>query len=233
MKIKEKLKIVTSGIFQGNPTFVLFIGMCAVLAVTNTFSSAFGMGIAVIAVLILSNVIISLIRKLVPDDIRIPVYIVVIAVVVTVIQMFMEAFTADLAATLGVYLPLVVVNCIILGRAEAYANKNTVLDSFLDGVGTGLGFLAAVSAVSIIREIVGTGAFGFTDPFTNTVLFQVQLFPSQFAIPIFVQNAGAFLVLGLLVALINAVSEKISKNQAKRAATKKIPVAVTQSEAVK
>jgi len=233
MKIKEKLKIITSGIIQGNPTFVLFIGMCAVLAVTNTFSSAFGMGLAVIAVLILSNVIISLIRKLVPDDIRIPVYIVVIAVLVTVIQMFMEAYTADLAATLGVYLPLVVVNCIILGRAEAYANKNTVLDSFLDGVGTGLGFLAAVSAVSIIREIVGTGAFGFKDPFTNTVLFQVQLFPQQYAISLFIQNAGAFLVLGLLVAVINAVSGKIIKKRELKAAAKKVPAVAMQSEAVK
>ncbi len=215
-KLKEKLKIVTTGILQGNPTFALFIGMCSVLAVTTTFSGALGMGLAVILVMIMTNVVVSLLRKLTPDEIRIPVYIIVIAVSVTIVEMLMDAFTPVLADSLGVYLPLVVVNCIIFARAESYASKNTVLDSFLDAIGSGLGYFVAVCGVGLVREIIGTGTFGFTNPFNNIELFRVTLFPAEYAVSFFVSNAGSFMILGLLAAAINAISGKVIKNRLKK-----------------
>ena len=232
-KAKYRLGIVTSGIISGNPTFSLFIGMCSVLATTTKFSSAFGMGLAVILVMIMSNVLISLIRKLIPDEIRIPVYIVIIAVAVTIVEMLMDAFTPALANSLGVYLPLVVVNCIIFARAESYASKNTVLDSFLDAIGSGLGYFAAVCGVGIIREVLSTGYFTFTNPFTTQLVISWKIFNPAYAIAEIGDNPGAFLVLGLLVALINAIvissskrkAEKAKANAAKLAAAPKAEVA--------
>ena len=221
----KKSKIFTSGIFTSNPIFVLFLGMCPVLATTSSFSTAFGMGLAVTAVLMLTNILISAIRKLVPNEVRIPVYIVVIATVVTIIEMIMKAFTPDLAATLGIYLSIIVVNCIILGRAEAFASKNSVLDSFLDGIGTGLGFLAGLLIISLLREVIGTGALKFQEPFANTVLFNIRLFPQDYAISLFTQNAGAFLMLGLVAASINALKGPIQRFKDKQAQKKLAKVA--------
>jgi len=214
----KKLNIIVDGIIKSNSTFVLLLGLCSILASSSTFSSAVGMGVAVILVLMTTNVIISLVRKITPNDIRIPVYIVIIAVVVSIIQMIMKAFTPELALTLGVYLPLIVVNCVIMARAEVYASKNNPFDSFLDALGIGLGYLFSIVALSLLREIIGTGALRFVDPFTNSELFNVRLFPFQYAIPLFAQNAGAFLMLGLMLAAINAIQAAITTRKAKKQA---------------
>jgi electron transport complex protein RnfE len=213
----KKLNIILEGMFKNNATFVMLLGLCSILANSVSFTSAVGMGVAVILVLITTNIIISLIRKITPNDIRIPVYIVVIAAVVTIIQMLMKAFTPELALSLGVYLPLIVVNCIIMARAEVYASKNSVLDSFLDAIGVGFGYLLAIVAVSLFREIIGTGGLEFIDPFTNTTLFKIEIFPAQYAIGFFTQNAGAFTVLGLMAAAIAAIQAGMAARKARKA----------------
>ncbi len=220
MKEKTSLKsIVLDGIIKNNPVFVLFLGMCPVLATTSSFSSALGMGIAVVVVLTMTNIIISLIRKIVPNDIRIPIYIVVIATVVTIVEMFMKAFMADLAATLGVYLSIIVVNCVILGRAEAFASQNNVGRSILDGLGTGIGFLLALVLIALFREVIGTGAIEFVGLFSGNVLFRLPLF-EKYAINLFVGNVGAFIMLGLLIALINMFTSVHKKRLLKLEAKK-------------
>ncbi len=217
----KKLNIIIEGIVKNNSTFVLLLGLCSILAVSSKFSDAVGMGAAVIIVLIMTNIIISLIRKITPNDIRIPVYIVIIASVVTIIQMVMKAFTPELAISLGVYLPLIVVNCVIMARAEVYASKNNPFDSFLDALGIGIGYLLSIVALALLREIIGTGALSFTDPFTNTTLFNVRIFPVEYAISIFNQNTGAFLMLGLMLAMINAIQIAKANRIAKKAALAK------------
>ena len=157
----KKLNIVLEGIVKNNTTFVALLGLCSILAVSSRLSDAFGMGMAVILVLVLTNLIISLIRKITPNDIRIPVFIVIIASVVTIIQMLMQAFTPDLALSLGVYLPLIVVNCIIMARAEVFASKNNPLDSLLDAVGSGIGYFLSIIALAALRELLGTGGIAF------------------------------------------------------------------------
>lgn len=154
----NKLNIIVSGIVKNNPTFVLVLGMCPTLGTTTSAENGMGMGLATMAVLIMSNLVISLIKNIIPDKVRIPAFIVVIASFVTVIQMLMQAYVPALYASLGVFIPLIVVNCIILGRAEAFASKNSPLDSILDGVGIGLGFTLALTAVGAVREILGSGA---------------------------------------------------------------------------
>jgi len=204
----KKFNIIIEGIVKNNTTFVALLGLCSILAVSSNLSDAFGMGMAVILVLILTNLIISLIRKITPNDIRIPVFIVVIASVVTIIQMLMQAFTPELALSLGVYLPLIVVNCIIMARAEVFASKNNPLDSLLDAIGSGIGYFLSIIALAALRELLGTGGLSFTNPFTNLEMFSVSLFP-QYRIGLFVQPAGAFLMLGFMLAIINAI--QISK----------------------
>ena len=154
----NKLQIVLSGIVRNNPTFVLVLGMCPTLGTTTSAANGMGMGLATTAVLIMSNLVISLIKNIIPDKVRIPAFIVVIASFVTIIQMLMEAFVPALYAALGVFIPLIVVNCIILGRAEAFASKNSPLDSILDGVGIGLGFTLALTVMGAVREVLGSGA---------------------------------------------------------------------------
>ena len=220
----KKLNIVLEGIVKNNSTFVLLLGLCSILAVSGSVSNAFGMGLAVIIVLIMTNIIISLIRKITPNDIRIPVYIVVIATVVTIIQMVMNAFTPDLAMSLGVYLPLIVVNCIIMARAEVFASKNNPLDSFLDAIGIGIGYFLSIVALAFLRELLGTGGLSFVDPFSNTTLFSFSLFP-EYAIGLFTQPAGAFLMLGLMLASINAIQSGI---EAKKKRTAELSVPETQ-----
>lgn len=193
----NRLKLILNGIVKNNPTFVLVLGMCPTLGTTTSAANGMGMGFATMAVLIMSNLVISLIKNVIPDKVRIPAFIVVIASFVTIIQMLMQAFVPALYASLGVFIPLIVVNCIILGRAEAFASKNGALDSALDGIGTGLGFTASLTVVGAVREILGGGA-----------IFGVQLGIADYTPLIFVLAPGAFLVLGYLMVLFNKLAKK-------------------------
>ncbi|MDR2883008.1 MAG: electron transport complex subunit E [Alistipes sp.] len=193
----DKLRIILSGIVKNNPTFVLMLGMCPTLATTTSAVNGAGMGAATMAVLILSNIVISLIKGVIPSKVRIPAYIVVIAAFVTVVELLMKAYLPELSKSLGVFIPLIVVNCIILGRAEGFAAKNGVLDSALDGVGTGLGFTLALTLVGAVREMLGSGAiFG-------------HKFIAGDGMLIFVLAPGAFLVLGYLMVAFNRLTAKM------------------------
>ena len=186
------------GIWKENPVLVLLLGMCPTLATTTSGTNALGMGLATAFVLTCSNMVISLIRNIVPRKVRIPCYIVVIAGFVTAVQLLLQAYLPAIYDMLGVYLALIVVNCIILGRAEMFARKNTVLDSVLDGVGMGLGFLVALLLMAVIREVLGVGSF-----------FGIPLsFMEKVKIPILAQAPGGYLVFGLLIALMNKLNEK-------------------------
>ena len=192
----KNLSLIVRGIIKENPTFVLVLGMCPTLATTTSAMNGLEMGLATMFVLILSNMAISAIAPAVPDKVHIPVYIVVIATFVTVLQFLMQAFVPGIYATLGLFIPLIVVNCIVLGRAEAFANKNGIVDSALDGLGVGLGFTASLTVIGLIREILGSGsAFGF------------KFIPGD-GILAFVMAPGAFLVLGYLMVLFNKFLKK-------------------------
>ena len=190
-----KLQLITRGILKENPTFVLILGMCPTLGVTSTAINGMGMGVATMAVLILSNMVISLIKNLIPSKVRIPAFIVVIASFVTIIEMLMKAYIPALYASLGVFIPLIVVNCIILGRAEAFASKNGVLDSALDGVGIGLGFTLSLTAIGAVRELLGSGA-----------IFGVTLASDVMPL-LFILAPGGFLVLGYLMVVFNKIAK--------------------------
>ena len=193
----NKMQIILNGILKNNPTFVLVLGMCPTLGTTTSAINGLGMGAATMAVLIMSNLVISLIKNFIPDKVRIPAFIVVIASFVTIIQMLMQAYLPSLYARLGVFIPLIVVNCIILGRAEAFASKNGALDSILDGIGIGLGFTIALTLIGAVREILGSGAiFGYS--------FGI----SDYMPLVFVLAPGAFLVLGYMMVLFNKLAKK-------------------------
>ena len=193
----NKMQIILNGILKNNPTFVLVLGMCPTLGTSTSAMNGLGMGAATMAVLIMSNLVISLIKNLIPDKVRIPAFIVVIASFVTIIQMLMQAYLPSLYASLGVFIPLIVVNCIILGRAEAFASKNGALDSILDGVGIGLGFTIALTLIGAVREILGSGAiFGYS--------FGI----SDYMPLVFVLAPGAFFVLGYMMVLFNKLAKK-------------------------
>jgi electron transport complex protein RnfE len=202
----NKVKQIFKKAIVENPIFALFLGLCPVLAVSNSFDAAFGMSLAVIVVLIMTNMIISAIRKIVPNEIRIPVYIIIIATVVTVVKMLMSAFMATVFNSLGVYLSLIVVNCIILGRAEAFASKNTVLESFFDALSMGFGFLFAICSIALVREFFGTSGLVFTNPFTGKEIFSFVIAEGKYAIGLLTKPSGAFLIFGLLTAAVNAIS---------------------------
>lgn len=192
----NKLNIFTKGFLKENPTFVLLLGMCPTLATTTSAINGLSMGLATLFVLVLSNIAISAIAPVVPDKVHIPVYIVVIATFVTILQFAMQAYTPAMYATLGLFIPLIVVNCIVLGRAEAFANKNGILDSALDGLGIGLGFTLSLAVLGIVREILGSGSiFGFK-------------FISGDGMLAFVMAPGAFLALGYLMVLFNKIAKK-------------------------
>ena len=192
----NKLQLITKGILKENPTFVLILGMCPTLATTTSAINGMGMGAATLAVLIMSNIVISLIKNLIPDKVRIPAFIVVIASFVTVIQLLMQAYLPSLYQSLGIFIPLIVVNCIILGRAEAFASKNNALDSALDGLGIGLGFTLSLTLIGAVREMLGSGAiFG-------------QSLISGDGMLVFVLAPGGFLVLGYLMVLFNKLTAK-------------------------
>lgn len=229
----KKSSIILDSAFKNNSTFILLLGLCPVLATTSGVSSALGMGLAMLAVIIVSNIVVSLIRKIIPNEIRIPVMIVIIATIVTVVEMLMKAYLPDLAANLGVYLSIIVVNCIIFARAESFALKNGVLDSFLDAIGTGLGFILSVLLLALAREVVGTGAIDFKSFISGESLYLLRIFPQQYAISIFVENSGAFIMLGLLVALISYLVPKIGgmKEKAAKAKAQKMLKPTLETEA--
>ena len=192
----SKLQLITKGILKENPTFVLILGMCPTLGVTSSAINGMGMGVATMVVLIMSNMVISLIKNIVPDKVRIPAFIVVIASFVTIIEMLMKAYVPSLYASLGVFIPLIVVNCIILGRAEAFASKNGIFDSALDGIGIGLGFTLSLTVIGAVREMLGAGSiFGYT--------FADGVMPL-----LFILAPGGFLVLGYLMVLFNKVAKR-------------------------
>lgn len=191
-----KFQLITKGLVKDNPTFVLILGMCPTLATTSSAINGLSMGLATLFVLILSNIVISAIAPAVPDKVHIPVYIVVIATFVTVLQLLMQAYVPAVYATLGLFIPLIVVNCIVLGRAEAFANKNGIIDSALDGLGVGLGFTVSLTVIGLVREILGNGSvFGFK-------------FIAGDGILAFIMAPGAFLVLGYLMVLFNKFLKK-------------------------
>ena len=199
--MNKNVERLYNGLIKENPTFVLMLGMCPTLAVTSSAINGLGMGLSTTVVLVLSNMLISAFRKVIPDGVRMPAYIVIVASLVTVVQFIMQAYTPSLSESLGVYIPLIVVNCIILGRAESYASKNPVVPSLFDGLGMGLGFTFGLTCIAIVREFIGTGA-----------IFGVQILPLADAaagkggyvpLTIFILPAGAFLVLAFLVAGMN------------------------------
>jgi electron transport complex protein RnfE len=195
IKRKGFIECFVNGIIFENPTFVLMLGMCPTLAVTTSLSNAIGMGLSTTAVLVTSNFIISLLRKVIPGRVRIPSYIVIVATLVTIVQLLLEAYFPNLYESLGIYIPLIVVNCIILGRAEAFASKNNIIDSIGDGIGMGLGFTMAISCIAIVRELFGSGdVFGYS------------IIPDSFNISIFVLAPGAFFVLAFLCAIQNKLN---------------------------
>ena len=188
----SKLGIILNGIIKENPVFVLMLGMCPTLATTTSATNGMMMGLATMVVLIFSNIIFSLIKNLTPDMVHIPVYIVVIATLVTIVQFSLAAYMPDVNKSLGLFIPLIVVNCIILGRAESYACKNNVLNSALDGVGIGLGFTIGLTILGICRELLGNGT-----------VFGLSILPSEYSMLIFILPPGAFLTLGYIIAIIN------------------------------
>lgn len=192
----SKLQLITNGFIKNNPTFVLVLGMCPTLATTTSAMNGLEMGLATLFVLVLSNMAISAIAPIVPDKVHIPVYIVVIATFVTVLQLLMQAYVPAVYATLGLFIPLIVVNCIVLGRAEAFANKNGVVDSALDGIGIGLGFTASLTVIGIVREILGSGS-----------IFGLKFITGD-GILAFVMAPGAFMALGYLMVLFNKYLKK-------------------------
>lgn len=196
--MKDYWKILYNGIVPGNPVFVLLLGMCATLGTTSSAYNGMMMGIATAAVLVCSNVAISLIKNLVPDKVRIPAFIVVIASFVTVLQLAVNAWLPALNASLGIFIPLIVVNCILLGRAEAFASKNGMIPSLLDGLGTGLGFTFALILLGGTREILGTGK-----------IFGATIFPEDYGMLLFVLAPGAFIALGYLIAIVNKIRKTV------------------------
>ena len=193
----SKLGIIINGIVKENPTFVLMLGMCPTLATTTSALNGLMMGLATMVVLICSNIVISLIKKLTPDMVHIPVYIVVIATLVTIVQFCLAAYLPDVNKSLGLFIPLIVVNCVILGRAESFAAKNTPLASAYDGIGIGLGFTLGLTILGIFRELLGNGT-----------IFNFRILPEDFSMLVFILPPGAFLTLGFIIALLNRLKKK-------------------------
>lgn len=199
--MNNNLKVLINGIIKENPIFVLLLGMCPTLATTSSAINGMSMGLATMFVLICSNAAISMLKNIIPDMVRIPAYIVVIATFVTIIEMLMNAYVPALADSLGIFIPLIVVNCIVLGRAESFASKNGVISSIFDGLGIGLGFTFALSLLGAVRELLGTGK-----------IFSINVYPEQFGSLIFILAPGAFIVLGYLIAIFNSLQKKQGSN---------------------
>lgn len=220
---KEKVsyrKTLLAGIITENPVFVSLLGMCPTLATTKSIEAALGMGLLVILTLIGSNVLISLLRKVIPAEVKIPCYIVIIATFVTIVKMLCQAFVPALYDSLGVFISLIVVNCIILGRAESFASKNGPMASFMDAVGSGIGFTMAICIIAAFREIIGTGAITIGEYFPIGTKIVLQMIPTNYTINLFVQSAGGFLTLGSVLAFMawrkNTKEEKKALEQKKK-----------------
>ena len=196
MSSKSNIKTLTNGFIKENPVFVLLLGLCPALGTTSTAFDGFGMGLATTFVLVCANVVVSLIKNVTPDKVRIPVFIVVAASLTTVVEILMQAYVPVLFDSLGVFIPLIAVNCIVLGRSEAFAARNNVGRSFLDGIGAGLGFTFALTLLGAVRELLGTGS-----------VFSFSIFPETFGMLIFVLAPGAFIALGYLIAIINKMTK--------------------------
>ena len=199
--MNKNLNVLINGIIRENPLLVLLLGMCPALATTSSAINGMSMGLATMFVLICSNTVISLLKNMIPDMVRIPAFIVIIAAFVTIIEMLMNAFVPALADSLGLFIPLIVVNCTVLGRAESFASRNSVLSSVFDGVGMGFGFTIALTLLGALRELIGTGK-----------IFSLNIYPEQFGSLIFVLAPGAFIVLGYLIAIFNKFQNKASTN---------------------
>ena len=209
------------GIIAENPLFVSILGTCPALATTKSLEAAIGMGLLFTVVLICSSVLVSLLRKLISEEIRTPAYIVIIATFVTMVKMFSNAFLPELYSTLGVFISLIVVNCIVLGRAEAYASKNGVFDSFIDALGMGVGYTLAIMLMAFFREFLGTGGFSIGKIFTFIPEAKLQIIPKGFEISMFQNPAGAFIVFGLILAVLAFIKNtKAEKKAAKEKAEK-------------
>ncbi|HPX06971.1 MAG TPA: electron transport complex subunit E [Tenuifilaceae bacterium] len=196
-KQTSNLKVLINGLIAENPTFVLLLGMCPTLGTTSSALNGMGMGLATTFVLVCSNIVIALIKGFIPDKVRIPSFIVVIATFVTIVEMSMQAYLPSLFDSLGLFIPLIVVNCIVLGRAEAFAAKNNVVRSMLDGLGMGLGFTGSLTLLGAVRELLGTGK-----------AFSQAIFPESYGITVFVLAPGAFIVLGYLMVMMNKLTKK-------------------------
>ncbi|MEL7598947.1 MAG: electron transport complex subunit E [Proteiniphilum sp.] len=195
--MNNNLKVLINGVIKENPIFVLLLGMCPTLATTSSAINGMSMGLATMFVLICSNMVISMLKNVIPDMVRIPAYIVVIATFVTIIEMVMKAYVPALADSLGIFIPLIVVNCIVLGRAEAFASKNGVFASIFDGAGMGLGFTLSLTVLGALRELMGTGR-----------IFSINIYPEQYGSLLFVLAPGAFIVLGYLISIFNKLQHK-------------------------
>lgn len=195
--MSKNLSVIINGIIKENPTFVLLLGMCPTLATTTSAINGMSMGLATMFVLICSNMVVSLVKNLIPDMVRIPAFIVIIAGFVTILQMLIKAYMPDLDKSLGIFIPLIVVNCIVLGRAEAVASKKGLLHSMFDGIGIGLGFTLSLTVLGIVRELLGSGK-----------LFDFAVFNESYGALIFVLAPGAFIALGYLIALVNKMKKK-------------------------
>lgn len=232
VKVKDKQTseykdAFTSGIFKQNAVFRLTLGLCPALAISNTVEGALGMSLIVIIVLAITNGIVSALRKIIDEEIRIPAYIVIITATVTIMNLLVDAFAPALSSSLGIFIALIAVNCIVLGRAEAYAKDNTVGKSILDGLGSGLGFMLALVLISIFRELLGTGAIQIGSLLPLPFEFTLRLFPSTYGISMLVQPMGAFLVIGsLLAAFVAYENNKKYRDGIKRAEAAKAKRAV-------
>lgn len=211
-------KNIKESITKSNPVFSLFLGLCSALAVSTTLDNAIGMGIGVIFVLLMSNIIISAIRNITPNEIRIPVYIVVIAALTKSVDLMMAAYTPDLHSSLGTFIQLIAVNCIILGRAESFASKNNIKDSIVDAIGMGIGFTVSLILISVTRELLSTGTVALSNPFTGVQIFSIGLseaLSAQYAIGLFGTPAGAFITFALFSALFAFINDPKRKGAKK------------------
>ncbi len=208
---KEKKSVFMSKLLKENPVFGLYLGICSTLAISTSINNAIGMGVCVTIVLVLSNILVSCVRNITPEDIHIPVYIVIIASLVTVVSMVVHAFAPTLFSSLGAFLDLIVVNCIILGRAEAFASMNPIGPSAKDGLNMGLSYTVSLLAISLIRQLLGTGMITWDNPFTGANVFSLRIIPETFTLPLMTSQVGAFLTFACLAAAVAAINNKEAK----------------------
>ena len=224
MENKSKLQIFTNGFIKENPLLVLNIGLCSSLGVTTSIFNGFGMGLGMMFVLLMSEIVISIFRKLIPSAVRLPVFIIVIAAFTTIVQLVLQAYVESLYDALGVFLPLIVVNCIIMGRVEAFASKNSIGDSILDALGMGIGYTFVLVLISLVRELLGGGTLFAGTP------FKLEIIPEEYRIGIFNSAPGGFLVFGFLAAIVQGLKQASAKKKEELAKAKKTSAVSTDSE---